>query len=299
MVTDVERQAGTAARSVERGHRREPGWRRAVRLLPLLLGALIFVFPFYYMVVVSLQQESRLGLSVALPNPSNLTLRNYAAINAAVDLVRTLVNSTIFTGAVLLLTLVFGLLAGYALACLSWRGRSAVFYSMLLIMAVPFQLLMIPLYVMVARDFGLGDSYQGMVLPFAINSAAVFIFRQFFLQIPRDLFDAARIDGASELRILATVAMPLVRPAILTVLLVTFIGPWNEFLWPFLITKRPDMQPLAVALASFMSNVMQREPNPAGALLAGAVVLAAPVVILFLVFQRRFVESSIGSGVKG
>ena len=111
---------------------------------------------------------------------------------------------------------------------------------MLLVQLVPFQLLMIPLYVMIVRNYGLADSYLGMILPFAINSTAVFIFRQFFLQLPEDLFDAARIDGAGELRILWSIALPLVRPALLTATLLTFIGPWNEFLWPFLITKDSD-----------------------------------------------------------
>ena len=109
---------------------------------------------------------------------------------------------------------------------------------MLLLQVVPFQLLIIPLYVLIARDYGLGDNYLGMILPFAINSTAVFIFRQYFLQLPKELFEAARIDGASELRILWSIALPLVRPALLTAMLLTFIGPWNEFLWPFLITKQ-------------------------------------------------------------
>ncbi len=279
-----------------------PGWGRRrwqglARLLLLLAGAVLFVFPFYYMVVLSLKRSPEVGPAGVVP--VGLSLRNYVDIDQAIDLGRSLINSAIFTGGVLLCTVVFGLLAGYSLAQLRWRGKSVVFYAMLLLLALPFQLLIIPLYVLVARDFGLADSYLGMILPFAINSAAIFIFRQFFLQLPRELFEAARLDGASELRILATVVVPLSRPAIVTAMLVTFIGPWNEFLWPFLITKQAALQPLAVALANFMSNVMQREPNPAGALMAGAVVLAAPVVIVFLLFQRQFVESSIGSGFKG
>ena len=170
---------------------------------------------------------------------------------------------------------------------------------MLLVQLVPFQLLIIPLYVMIVRSYGLADSYLGMILPFAINSTAVFIFRQFFLQLPEDLFYAARIDGAGELRILWSIALPLVRPALLTVMLLTFIGPWNEFLWPFLITKDNSMQPLAVSLANYLSNVAGRASNPYGAILAGAVVLAAPAVALFVAFQRHFTSSDLGSGVKG
>jgi multiple sugar transport system permease protein len=164
---------------------------------------------------------------------------------------------------------------------------------------VPFQLLMVPLYVLIARDYGLADNYLGIMLPFIINSTAVIIFRQYFLQLPRSLFEAARIDGASEWQVLTRIALPLIRPALVTVVLITFIGPWNEFLWPFLITKRANMQPLAVSLANYISNVANSTANPFGAMLAGAVVLAGPVVVLFIAFQRWFVASEIGSGVKG
>ena len=210
-----------------------------------------------------------------------------------------LANSGIFTMGVILCTLVFGVLAGYALSVLHWRGRGVTFAILLLVQIVPFQLLMIPLYVMIARDYGLSDSYFGMILPFAINSAAVLIFRQYFLQLPRALFDAARIDGAREVRVLWSIALPLVRPAVLTVVLLTFIGPWNEFLWPFLITKEASLQPLAVSLANYISTVAASTANPFGAILAGAVVLAIPPVVLFILFQRHFNSSDIGSGVKG
>ncbi|MEU7870330.1 carbohydrate ABC transporter permease [Dactylosporangium sp. NPDC049140] len=269
-----------------------------VRYGILLLGALVFLFPFYYMLIGSLQSEPDTSVAGAIPS-SGLTLHNYADINSRVDLLRSLLNSGIFTGGVLLGTVVFGVLAGYALARLQFRGRGALFGLVLLIQVIPFQLLLIPLYVLIVRGYGLADSYLGMILPFAINTTAVFIFRQFFLQLPDDLFAAARLDGAGELRILWSVALPLVRPALLTAVLLTFIGPWNEFLWPFLITKDASMQPLAVSLANYISNVSARAANPYGAILAGACVLAAPAVGLFIAFQRQFVSTDIGSGVKG
>ena len=265
----------------------------------LTLGALAFLFPFYYMVVGSLQTNPDPSIAGAFPHPSNLTTENYTAIDGRINLLQGLANSGIFTGGVILGTLVFGVLAGYALAVLKWRGRSATFALVLLVQVVPFQLLMIPLYVMIARDYGLSDSYLGMILPFFINSTAVVIFRQYFLQLPKELFDAARIDGAGEFRLLWSVALPLVRPALLTAVLLTFIGPWNEFLWPFLITKDASMQPLAVSLANFISTIAASTTNPFGAMMAGAVVLAAPAVALFLIFQRYFTSNDLGSGVKG
>jgi len=270
-----------------------------LRPLALTIGALVFLFPFYYMFIASLQTDPDTSVRGAFPDPANLTLDNYVAIDGAISLGRSLLNSAIFTGGVLLGTLVIGLLAGYALAQLQFRGRGFMFGLLLLVQVVPFQLLLIPLYVQLIRGYGLADSYLGMILPFLVNGAAVFIFRQFFVTLPPELFQAARLDGASELQVMRLVAMPLVRPAILTVTLLTFIGPWNEFLWPFLVTKEASKQPLAVSLANFIGSQAGREENPFGAMLAGACVLAVPMVLLYILFQRHFNATDIGSGVKG
>ncbi|QHC60348.1 carbohydrate ABC transporter permease [Rathayibacter sp. VKM Ac-2760] len=282
--------------------RKRPASSRSAVILRgvvLALGAIVFLFPFYYMVIGSLQTDPDPTLAGAIPEAGNLTLDNYVNVNERISLLTGLINSGIFTGGVLLCTVVFGVLAGYALAMLEWRGRNAVFALALLVQVIPFQLLQIPLYVLIARDYGLADSHLGMILPFAINSTAVIIFRQYFLQLPKELFEAARIDGAGEIKLLWNIALPLVRPALVTAVLLTFIGPWNEFLWPFLITKDASLQPLAVSLANYISNVASSTDNPFGAILAGAVVLAAPVVVLFIVFQRYFVSTDLGSGVKG
>ena len=293
----VAPRAGT--HSVGAAPRRRPRPVAAtVRALVLAAGAVAFLFPFYYMILGSLQAEPDTSLAGLIPR-GGFTLQNYSAINGRINLVQSLVNSGIFTGGVILCTVVFGILAGYALSVLHFRGRSALFGLVLLVQVVPFQLLLIPLYVLVVRSYGLADSYLGMILPFAINSTAVFVFRQFFLQLPTDLFASARIDGAGELRVLWSIALPLVRPALLTIVLLTFIGPWNEFLWPFLVTKDAGKQPLAVSLANYISNVAATAANPYGAILAGACVLAGPAVALFVIFQRHFTSTELGSGVKG
>lgn len=272
---------------------------RPLSFLLLAVGAFVFLFPFYYMFIGSLQTEPDTSVAGAFPNLGNITGQNYVLINESINLVRGLVNSGIFTGGVILCTVLFGIPVGYALAQMQFRGRGMVFAMMLLVQMIPFQLLLIPLYVLIVRDYGLADSYLGMILPFAINSTAVFVFRQYFLQLPASLFEAARIDGASELRILTQIAIPLVRPAIVTAVLLTFIGPWNEFLWPFLVTKDVAFQPLAVSLANYISNVAATAANPFGAILAGACVLAAPAVALFIFFQRQFISTNIGSSAKG
>ncbi|MBW8871234.1 MAG: carbohydrate ABC transporter permease, partial [Leifsonia sp.] len=222
MTTQTPMPAATAPKTRRRDlgtPRRLSRKQMILQGIVLTIGAFAFLFPFYYMVIGSLQSSPDTSVAGAFPNPANLTLNNYAEINSRINLVTGLVNSGIFTGGVLLCTAVFGVLAGYSLAVLQWRGRGVTFALALLVQTIPFQLLMIPLYVLIARNYGLADNYLGMILPFAINSAAVLIFRQYFLQLPRELFDAARVDGAGEFRLLWRVALPLVRPALVTVLL--------------------------------------------------------------------------------
>lgn len=271
---------------------------RVLSLIALTIAAIGFAFPFYFMLVGAFQENPTNSPSQLIPT-GGWTIDNFVAIDSRIDLVGSLVNSLIFTLGVLLGTVVFGLLAGYAIARLDFRGRGVIWVLMLLVQMVPFQLLMIPLYVQITRSYGLGDSYLGMILPFLINTTAVFIFVQFFKALPVEIFEAARIDGAGEIRLLTSVAIPLIRPVLVTVVLVTFIGPWNEFLWPFLITKDASLQPLAVSLANYISNVAQSTANPNGAILAGATALAFPVVILFIVFQRFFRATDLGAAVKG
>ncbi|WP_442922185.1 carbohydrate ABC transporter permease [Microbacterium sp. Root553] len=271
---------------------------RVVSATLLTIAAIGFAFPFYFMLVGAFQENPTNSPTSLFPT-SGWTVDNFLAIDSRIDLVGSLVNSVIITGAVLLGTVVFGVLAGYAIARLDFRGRGMIWVLMLLVQMVPFQLLMIPLYIQITRNYGLGDSYLGMVLPFIINTTAVFIFAQFFRALPVEIFEAARIDGAGELRLLFSIAIPLIRPALVTVILVTFIGPWNEFLWPFLITKDAALQPLAVSLANYISNAAQSTANPNGAILAGATALAFPVVILFIFFQRFFTATDLGAAVKG
>ena len=271
---------------------------RILSIVLLTVAAIGFAFPFYFMLVGAFQESPTNAPNELFPT-SEWTVDNFIAIDSRIDLAGSLLNSLIFTAGVLLGTVVFGLLAGYAIARLDFRGRGVVWVLMLLVQMVPFQLLMIPLYVQITRSYGLGDSYLGMILPFLINTTAVFIFVQFFKALPVEIFEAARIDGAGEIRLLTSVAIPLIRPVLVTVVLVTFIGPWNEFLWPFLITKDATLQPLAVSLANYISNVAQSTANPNGAILAGATALAFPVVILFIVFQRFFKATDLGAAVKG
>lgn len=264
----------------------------------VILGALVSIFPLYYMVVGSFQLKADSAFSGLIPRPGNLGLTNYRDVNKAISLLPSLANSAVFTLGTVVLTIVIGVPAGYALARLRFPGKPAVAAGLILVLVLPFQVMMIPLYILVVRDYGLADNYLGMILPFAVNATAVLIFRQFFISLPDELFDAAHIDGAGELRTLILVAAPLTKPAIITASVVTFIGPWNEFLWPFLITKKHSMQPLAVSLGQYLANNAATAANPYGVILAGACVLVVPVIVLFLVAQRHFTSAALGSGMK-
>ena len=273
-----------------------------LRGIVLFLGALVFLFPFYYMIIGSLQKSPDPTIAGAFPNPANLTLDNYAAINSRVDLLQGLINSGILTGGVIIGTVVFGVLVGYALAQLQWRGRGVTFALALLVQVVPFQLLMIPLYVLIARDYGLADNYLGMILPFAINSTAVIIFRQYFLQVPRELFDAARIDGAGELVLLWRIALPLATPVIALVGFFNFVGNWNNYFLPFIMEPGSRKMPVQVGLAELISNVPVFNPTTVASItislpqLAFATLISvAPVLIIFL-FSQRFLVTGLTAG---
>jgi multiple sugar transport system permease protein len=166
---------------------------------------------------------------------------------------------------------------------------------MLLTMMIPFQLLMIPLYIMVVKLHWM-NSFAGLILPVSMNALGVFIFRQFFLTVPQELIDAARIDGAGEWRILFQVMMPISKPAVVTVAILTFMGPWNDLLWPLLVMRDQELMPLAQMATLFG---LEGQGGQWGSIMAVNTMLALPVIVLYLFFQRYFIESVGSSGMKG
>ena len=192
--------------------RRNRSLPRILSVILLTVAAIGFAFPFYFMLVGAFQEKPTNSPDELFPT-SGWTIDNFLAIDSRIDLVGSLLNSLIFTAGVLLGTVMFGLLAGYAIARLDFRGRGVIWVLMLLVQMVPFQLLMIPLYVQITRNYGLGDSYMGMILPFLINTTAVFIFVQFFKALPVEIFEAARIDGAGEIRLLTSVCLLYTSPS--------------------------------------------------------------------------------------
>ncbi|GGE24363.1 sugar ABC transporter permease [Marinithermofilum abyssi] len=269
------------------------GLKRMTMYLILIAGAVLFIFPFYWMVLASIKTpEEVFDLSLI---PSKVTWDSYVYMFDRIPVWGSLLNSFIFAGGVTLITLIFTSMAGYALARLEFRGRDVLFSVILLTMMIPFQLLMIPLYIIVVK-LGWMNTYAGLVLPVSVNALGIFIFRQFFRTVPQELIDAARIDGAGELKILFRIMLPLSKPACVTVAIFTFMGPWNDLLWPLLVTRDQEMMPLAQAATLFG---LEGQGGQWGSIMAVTTILAVPVVVLYLFFQRYFIESVSSTGMKG
>jgi multiple sugar transport system permease protein len=207
---------------------------------------------------------------------------------------RYLLNSVFVATSVTVLSLIVNALAAYSFAKLEFPGSGVLFGIFLSTMIVPFEVLAIPLYIQV-RSLGWVNTYQALIIPFVANPLGIFLLRQFFLQVPRELQDAARIDGAGHLRFLWHVALPLVRPALITVSLIGFLSSWNAFLWPFIATATPEIRPIQVQLLQFS--------NEGGSqyhlLMAGAAFVILPTLVVYLIAQRYFIEGVARTGIRG
>lgn len=268
--------------------------RKIVAYVALLVGAMVFAYPFVWMVTATLRPELEIG--ALSPWPSVWTLDSYRAVFASIPIGRSFWNSVVVAVAVTTSALVFGSMAAYSLSKLEWRGRDAVFNLILFTMMVPFLVLLIPLYTLVV-GFGWTDSLVGLIVPFMMSATAVLILRQSFLSIPRDVLDAARIDGCGELRILFQVIWPLSVPALVTAGIIVFIGVWNEVLWPLIVVRQESQMTMPQMVTLFA--VGGGAEGKLGPRLAAAVLLGLPVIVAFLIFQRHFIRSLASSGLKG
>ena len=273
---------------------RPPHLRTALAYATLVVGAVVFAYPFVWMALATFKPEAE--IASLNPFPSEWTAESYRLVLGSVPIGRAFVNSVVVTGCVTALALVFGSLTAYGLSRLTWRGRDAAFSVILFTMMVPFLVLLIPLYTLVV-DFGWTDSYAGLVVPFMMNATAVLVLRQHFVTLPQSLIDAARIDGAGELRILFGIVWPASVPALVTAGILVFIGSWNEVLWPLMVVRQQEMMTMPQTVALFA--VGGGAEGRLGPQLAAALMLAVPIILAYLAFQRRFVESLATSGLKG
>lgn len=258
------------------------------------LGLLVVVGPFLWAVLSSVKPEAEIRRIPATWWPEVFTLGNYRELLSRLDFPQAFANSAIVAVLTTLGNLVFCSLLGYALAKLRFPGKRALFLVVLGTLMVPSMVTFVPQFVMVS-NLGLVNSYGGLILPFLATPFGVFLMRQYLLSIPDELIEAARVDGAGELRIFARVVMPLCGPALATLTILTFLASWNNFLWPLVVATTEDRYTLPVALALY--SVGQNRIDY-GLVLAGAVAVLLPVVIVFVLLQRHFLRGIATTGLK-
>ena len=267
--------------------------KRFLLYLVLTIGALMFLYPFVWMLGATLKPE----LEIAGFNPlsSHFTLENYRFVFQKIPIIRGFGNSLFVSIIVTASVVLFGSLVGYALSRLYFPGRELIFNLALATMMIPAQLTLIPLYTMMVK-FGWVNSYLALIVPAMMSSYAVLLFRQFFLSIPQSLIEAARLDGCSDLRILFTIVYPLSKPAIMTVAILTFMGVWNDVLWPLMVIRNPKLMTMPLMVTLFA--VGGQAETHLGVILAAAMLLALPVIVAYIFIQRHLIESIASSGMK-
>lgn len=259
----------------------------------LAIAVLLAIFPFLYMVSLSLQSDADLYSGVPVIIPSVLQFSNYVDIWSRAPFARFVLNSFIIAGGITALHLIFDPLIGYVFAKMDFPGKKPLFAALLSTLMLPFFIRMIPLYILTA-EMGMLNTYQGLIMPFAMSAYGIFLMRQFILPIPDELIDAARIDGAGELRIFFSIILPQIRPAMATLGLLTFVFQFNEFLWPLIVVSTTEMRPITTGLTLFNQEFFTAWNLTA----TGGVILFLPSFVLFLFTQRYFIRSVMMSGMK-
>jgi multiple sugar transport system permease protein len=259
-----------------------------------VLGLIAVAAPFGWMVLGSFKTQGELLRVPPTWWPEHGTSQNYQDLFSKANFPRYFLNSALVALAVTAGNLIFCSMIGYALAKLRFKGRNALFVLVMATLMIPGMVTFVPLFVLVTNA-GLANSYPGLILPFLVSPFGVFLMRQFFLGLPDDLMDAGRVDGTNELGIFARIMLPLTRPALATLGILTFLGSWNNFLWPLVIAQTEDKYTLPVALALYSTG--QNAQNY-GLLMAGAVVVVLPVLVMFLAFQRHVTKGIAITGLK-
>jgi multiple sugar transport system permease protein len=272
-----------------------PSRRRQILLLVALTLAISFVMllPLVRMLLTSFKPETDIVTFPPRLFPRQLTLQHYVDVWHRIPFARLYLNTILFAGGVTVISLLLDSMAAYALARLQFRGRGVVLALVLVMLMLPFQVTLIPLYDLL-NSLGWTDTLHGLIVPRATNAFGIFFLRQFFLSLPKDLEEAARVDGAGEFRIYRQIMIPLAVPALLTLGLFHFMYNWNDLLWPLIVNQDQAHQTLPSGLALFMGQHVVEY----GVLMAASVMSLVPVVLFFLLIQRRFVEGVATTGIK-
>lgn len=296
--------AGEGSASVGPNRATTPGWRahlpegsRRVSYALLGITGLIWLLPVIVMIASSLKPDARVlpeaGTLEGLV-PVDPTMENYGDVFRRVDFLRILLNSIVINAGIVVGGLVVNSMAAYALARLRWPGRGLVLAFVLALLVVPFEAIAVPLFY-ATTAVGWRDTYTVQILPFLANALSIYLFYSFFIDLPRDVEDAARVDGAGPWRVFSQVVVPQSRSVFVTVAIVTFLLYWGMYLWPLLVTSRVDVRPLPLGIASFRTL----PPVQWGDIMAFAVMMVVPVAVLLVLLGRWLVRSLASVGVKG
>jgi multiple sugar transport system permease protein len=267
---------------------------RGLLYIVLIIGVLATILPFIWMLLGSVKPREEIVQTPPTWLPQNFTWGNFVQLFTQLDFPQFFFNSFVVALFVTLGNLVFCSMVGYALAKMDFPGKRLVFGGVLMMLMVPGIVTFIPLFVLVAR-MGLVNTYPGMILPFLVTPIGVFLMRQFIADLPDEIIEAGRLDGAGELRIFARLIMPLTGPALATLTILTFLSSWNNFLWPLVVAQTQDKYTLPVALAVYANSP---NGNNYGLILAGAVMVILPVLLIFIALQRFFTQGIAATGIK-
>ena len=261
----------------------------------LALVTFLMIFPLIIVVIVSFTPNAVTQTWPPKIIPSAWTLDNYTSLFQRLPIGRELLNTIVFAGAVTIISVFFDSLAAYGLSRVDFKGRGILLAVLIATMMIPAMALLIPVYKLLG-SMGLVNSYLGIIIPRMADVGGIFLLRQVFISIPKDLDNAARIDGAGEFRIFAQIILPNAVPAILTVGMFNFMGNWNDLLWPLIMTSKPETRTITAGLAMLTGH--GSSVTPYGVVMAGALISALPLLIVFFFVQKRFVEGIAMTGMK-
>ncbi|WP_348786694.1 carbohydrate ABC transporter permease [Leifsonia sp. NPDC080035] len=296
MTTTAASRTATPTRTAPRRARLRIG-RRAERWLlfaAVLVLTAVVVLPVIVIVLTAFKPAAEINAFPPTLLPGAWTLDNFTKIFNDLPFGRLFVNSLVFAGGVTVFALVFDSLAAYALARIDFRGSRVLLIVIVASLMIPFQATLIPVYQLVAQ-LGWVNTFAGLIIPRAADAFGIFFLRQFFISLPRDLDNAARIDGAGEFRIFRSIVLPNAVPALLTLAIFTFVNNWNDLLWPLVFTTSPEMGTITsgLTLLTGPSGII-----PYGTMMAGSLIAVLPLAVMFLIMQRRFIESVATTGLK-
>ena len=281
------------------GYKVRKGVRSGLNYLLMTLLGIFFLFPIIFMLVSSFKNNETqvlrdMSTVYAFFPRGEIGLQNYYDVFDQMPFGRFMFNSVFIVGMMVIFGLMINSLIAYALARLRFKGRALLLAIIIALIIIPLEAVAVPLLLLTNR-FGWLDSYHVQIIPFVADALSIFLFYQFFIGLPRDLEEAALVDGASLFRIYWSIILPLSKPVFATVAILQFLTHWGDFLWPLMVTRGEEYRPLPVAMQQFFSQ----DPKVWGDIMAFAAMITIPVLIIFLLFQKWFVQSVATTGVKG